>query len=460
MMEVWPPTKFRIGFMKGDQLNQLLAEIKLRRAAGYVLRDDLENEIAALQSAPEDEQVVAAEKIWEEVESGEVADGFPYKEPNSIADIRALRPAGPRIIKLEMSDEELFRKVHGGWLGRCAGCLLGKPAERPWWTKQGIKNFLTAHDAYPLSNYFPAAGEMPERMEYYPSEIPNSENPCLLENITVMPRDDDIDYTIMNLLLLERLGLDFTSLNVGQMWMSMLPAGVVFGAARTAYRNLLLGLAPPETATHRNPHSEYIGAQIRADIFGYVCPGWPEKAAEFAYRDAALDTLRNGIYGEMAVAAMIAAAFVEKDPRKIVESGLGEIPQTCRYADAVRKCLQWHAEIPDWEEAVELALAEIELNIAVNASLSFLALLYGNGDFEKTICLAVMGGLDTDCNGATAGSIAGVMLGDDHIPPKWTSPLNDTVQSFVAGVGKGSIKDFAERTSRIAREVMKLRPAP
>ena len=114
----------------------------------------------------------------------------------------------------------------------------------------------------------------------------------------------------------------------------------------------------------------------------------------------------------------------------------------------------------DNEEMLELALVEIELNIAVIASLSFLALLYGNGDFEKTICLAVMGGLDTDCNGATAGSIAGVMLGDDRIPSKWTSPLNDTVQSFVAGVGKGSIKDFAERTSRIAREVIELRPAP
>jgi len=456
-MEVWPPTKFRAGLTKGDQLDQLLAEIRERRAAGYVLRDGIEDEIASLQSAPEDEQAAASTRIWEEVGSSVVADDFPYQEPSSLPEIRALRPPGPRILKLELSDEELSAKIRGGWLGRCAGCLLGKPAERPWWTKQGMNDFLTTHGAYPLSNYFPVIAEMPEGMEYYPSEVPNSDNPCLLENITMMPRDDDIDYTILNLLLLEQLGPHFTSLNVGQMWLSKLPAAAVFGAARAAYRNLLLGLEPPETATYQNPHSEYIGAQIRADVFGYVCPGRPEKAAELAFRDASLDTLRNGIYGEMAIAAMIATAFVETDPRKVIEAGLQEIPQSCRYAEAIRRCLDWHAEIPDWEQAAETALAEIKLNIAMNAALSFLGLLYGNGDFEKTICLAVMGGMDTDCNGATAGSIAGVMLGADRIPPKWTSPLNDTIQSFIAGVGKGSIENFAARTTRAAKEVLRLR---
>ena len=457
-METWPPTKFRLGLAKGDQLNQLLAEIRTRRDAGHVLRDGIEEEIASLQAASEDEQYSAALRLWKEVESTAVAGDFPYKEPSSLPEIRALRPPGTRIRDLELSDEELSSRIRGGWLGRCAGCLLGKPAERPWWTKQGIENFLTAHGAYPLSNYFPAVAEMPEGMEYYPSEVSNAENPCLLENITMMPRDDDIDYTILNLLLLEQLGPEFTSLNVGQMWLSKLPAAAVFGAARYAYRNLLLGLVPPETATHLNPHSEYIGAQIRADMFGYVCPGRPEKAAELAYKDAALDTLRNGIYGEMAVAAMIAAAFVESDPRRVIEAGLEEIPQSCRYAEAVRRCLEWHVQIPDWEEAVELALAEIKLNVAVNASLSFLGLLYGAGDFEKTICLAVMGGLDTDCNGATAGSIAGVMLGAGKIPAKWTSPLNDTIHSFIAGIGKGSVEDFAARTAAIAGQNIQGRP--
>jgi len=453
-MEIWPPQKFRRELTKSDQRNLLLAEAKARREAGYKLRKGIEDGIAALQQAPLEKQLAASEKLWQELESSEVAAGFPYQEPSTLEEIRGLRPPGPRTLEVALSDEQLFDKIYGGWLGRCAGCLLGKPTERPWWKKQSIKQFLTTHGAYPLSDYFPPVDQMPEGMEYYPGGIPNSENPCLRGNITMMPRDDDIDYTILNLLILEQFGLEFTSLNVGQMWLTKLPIAVTFGAARLAYRNLVLGLVPPETATFRNPSREYIGAQIRADALGYVCPGLPEKAAELAFRDAAFDTVKNGMYGEMAVAAMIAAAFFEHDPTKVIEAGLREIPPSSRYAEAARKCLQWRKTVPDWEEAAEFALSEIKQNTAVNAALSFLGLLYGEGDLEKTICLAVMGGLDTDCNGATAGSIAGVMLGASRIPAKWADPLNDTIQSFIAGIGKGGIKDFAARTTAIAKKVM------
>ncbi len=131
-----------------------------------------------------------------------------------------------------------------------------------------------------------------------------------------MARDDDIDYTIIGLSYFERFGPGFATDDVAGAWLRGLPYHLVYTAERAAYRNLVDGLRPPRSATFRNPYREWIGAQIRADAFGYVSPGWPEKAAEFAYRDAAVSHIKNGTYGEMWVAAMLGARRL---PRRWVE---------------------------------------------------------------------------------------------------------------------------------------------
>src|SRR5690606_27994138 len=125
------------------------------------------------------------------------------------------------------------------------------------------------------------------------------------------------------------------------LWLSTLPYHCTYTAERVAYRNLILGKWPPATSTYRNPYRECIGAQIRADGFGYACPGRPELAAELAWRDASLSHVKNGIYGEMWMAAAIATAFVTDDIYEVIETATSEIPKESRFAAMVRNMLGW-----------------------------------------------------------------------------------------------------------------------
>ncbi len=273
-----------------------------------------------------------------------------------------------------------------------------------------------------------------------------------------MARDDDIDYTIINLHILENYGLSFTAMNVGEAWLHLLPYMQVYTAERAAYRNLVNGLEPPEVAIYMNPYREWIGAQIRADIWGYVAPGNPELAAELAYRDASLSHVKNGIYGEMFVSAMISAAFATSNVEEIIEIGLSVIPKKSRLTEAIRDVLKWNKEYDDWRDTWSKILEKYGhyhfVHTINNAAIVAMGLLYGGGDYEKSISISVMGGWDTDCNGATTGSIMGIILGAKSMPDKWIKPLNNNVKSFVIGYDNSKISDLAKRTLRIAKNFL------
>lgn len=373
----------------------------------------------------------------------------PYHEPSTLEEIRAARPDGPRRIPLTLSEDDLFDRILGAWLGRCAGCTLGKPVEG--WPRDKIEKALRSVNAYPLSYYFP---KVDPPTDDYPI---NLNDPCLAENVTAMARDDDIDYTVLGLHILEENGLDFTSRHVADQWLSHLPYYLVYTAERAAYRNLVNGLEPPSSASYRNPYREWIGAQIRADAFGYASPGLPEVAAEFAFRDAAVSHVKNGIYGEMFVSAMLAGAFTTSHMEDIIRIGLSEIPRNCRLAEAVNDVLQWSRELPRWEDAWDRVMQKYGhyhgVHTINNAAIVLLGLLYGGNDLARTVSIAVMGGLDTDCNGATAGSILGAAEGASALSSKWTAPLNDTIRSVVVGFDNSRISDLAARTAAVARQV-------
>ncbi|MFL5660316.1 MAG: ADP-ribosylglycohydrolase family protein, partial [Ktedonobacteraceae bacterium] len=232
-------------------------------------------------------------------------------------------------------------------------------------------------------------------------------------------------------------------------------------AERVAYRNLIYGLQAPATATYRNPYREWIGAQIRADMWGYVSPGNPRRAATMAFQDAALSHVQNGIYGEMWASALIAACFVTQNMTNALEASLAEIPPRSRLAEAVRDVLAMYARGLDWEEARD----EIEqryygkyhfVHTINNAAVLSAALLWGEGDYTRTIGLAVQGGWDTDCNGATAGSAFGAMHGTRSLPAYWIEPLNDLIRSAVFGFDNARISDLAERTLALALKASSL----
>lgn len=366
-------------------------------------------------------------------------------EPSDLAAIQAARPDGPRRLNLHLSEAELADRIQAAWLGRAAGCIIGKPVEG--WNRAAIQRYLEAAGAWPLTGYIPYVP--PEQAPHGPFDMKPFLQSCRGQ-ITRVQRDDDMDFTILALHYVERFGREFTTAQVGLAWLELLPYARVYTAERVAYKNLVDGLTPPETATHENPYREWIGAQIRADLYGYIHPGRPEAAAAMAFRDARLSHTANGIYGAMYVAAAIAAAFATRDMESVLRTALTEIPARSRTAEMVQDVLAWRRQEPTWEGAWERLNARwgrlSRVHTINNLGLVLLALLYGDGDYGRTICLAVQGGWDTDCNGATAGSIFGAMHGMAAIPPAWSEPLNDRVETWVVGFGEPRLSDLAKRT--------------
>jgi ADP-ribosylglycohydrolase len=268
-------------------------------------------------------------------------------------------------------------------------------------------------------------------------------------------RDDDVDYTILGLDLLETQGFGFSTEQVGELWLLRLPYLQTFTAERAAYRNLANGLKPPLTATYDNPYQEWIGALIRADVFGWTCPDDPHRAAGLARRDAVLSHAGNGVYGAMWAAALISAAFTAPTVRQAIDTALTVVPPSCRLARTVRRVVSLHEARLGWEDTLTTVSAETAglswIHSIPNVAVLTAGLLYGDGDFTRTVALTVRGGLDTDSNGATAGSVAGVLTGAAAIPVQWRDPLEDTVRSAVFGFDGARISDLAERTVRIAR---------
>jgi ADP-ribosylglycohydrolase len=172
--------------------------------------------------------------------------------------------------------------------------------------------------------------------------------------------------------------------------------------------------------------------------------------------------VKNGIYGEMFCAAMIAAAFVYDDPMQIVEAGLTEIPSTSRLHAEMKQvieiCRRHEFKASEFEAVLDEIYALLGHYNAVhtnnNAGVVIASLLLGRHDLEKVITIAVMGGWDTDCNGATAGSIAGAMLGAKRLPKKWTDPLHDTLNSAIPGYHPVVISQCAKWSVEIAKKVM------
>ena len=141
-------------------------------------------------------------------------------------------------------------------------------------TREGIREILSSNGSWPLSDYITEQGIPADLLRKHPWNK-HSGRESLRENIVCMAEDDDLNYTMLNLHVLESAGRDFTTGHVAEAWLSLMPVLSTFTAERVAYRNLLEGVVPPATAWHRNPYREWIGAQIRGDVFGWVSPGGP-----------------------------------------------------------------------------------------------------------------------------------------------------------------------------------------
>ncbi|MFG2140601.1 ADP-ribosylglycohydrolase family protein [Streptomyces sp. NPDC048650] len=379
-------------------------------------------------------------------------------EPTDLTAIQDRQSPLPRPDLTPRHFASLAARLEAAWLGRAAGCLLGKPVEKL--PLDGVRALARATGNWPLDSWFTATGLHPSVAARYPWNH-RSRTTSLAENICQMPEDDDLNYPLLGLLLLERHGHGFTTSDVARLWLDELPAGRTFTAERIAYRNLLDGIEPPATARYRNPFREWIGAQIRADVYGWTHPGDPAAAAAEAWRDATLSHTANGVYGAMfAAAALAAAAGGGTDVHGALRAGLGVIPGRSRLARAVRFGIAAsRAEPTGTADGFSVVVDRLHhryghhhwVHAVPNAALLAAALTHADGDFTGSICRAVSGGWDTDSNGATAGSLAGLLAGRPAaLPERWTAPLRNRLATSIGRLDGIGFDALARRTAALA----------
>jgi ADP-ribosylglycohydrolase len=343
---------------------------------------------------------------------------------------------------------EYRNKVLGCWMGKNIGGTLGAPFE---FKRQ--KNQVTSY-TQPLNG----------------NPVPN----------------DDLDIQLLWLIALEEKGVKVNARLLGEYWMLYVtPYWSEFGNAKI---NMKSGLMPPLSGTENNPFKDSCGAYIRSEIWACIAPGFPDRAARYAYEDAIIDHGNGeGVYAEVFCAALESAAFVESDVRKLIEIGLTYIPSDCGVARAIMHVMQGYDAGQSWEEAREELLlhfrgwayswsdisAEDEAkgyregplgwDVPINIGITVLGLIYGEGDFTQSICTAVNCGEDTDCTAATIGAIFGIIRGYEAIPKQWIQPIGDKIVTACLNLGElgsygsqlpANIYELTSRVEQIANQVI------
>jgi ADP-ribosylglycohydrolase len=369
-------------------------------------------------------------------------------EPEGFDEILALADPAPARAAVDVD-----QRIAGAWLGRAVGCVLGKPVENI--PREGIRAIAEATGNWPVAGWFTAEGlpaEVSERWPWNRASRPTS----LAENIDGIPEDDDLNFTMLGVALLERCGTGFDALDVAKIWLDYMPPGRIFTAERVAMRNLLEAYLPPETATRRNPFREWIGARLRADAFGWAAAGDPVAAARMAWADARVSHTANGVYAAMFMAAAHAASLAESSAAACADAGLSVVPRRSRLAEALRAARDLAPE-REWEEVVDEIYAQYPYHWvhAINNTALVAAALYAfDGDFSGGISAAVQGGLDTDTNGAAVGSILGALVGPGGIEQRWSAPLHGRFASSLPGFDGITLDELVQRTLAVRRELV------
>jgi len=363
----------------------------------------------------------------------------------------------------EITSKEYFNKVFGSWLGRVAGDFVGAPVE-----------FVP----------YPTIIEKYGNIEYFPEPID-------LDYV-----NDDEMYEICALIALEKHGSEVTAKDIAQEWVNLLYT-LNFTAEKIAIKNINSGIWPPNSGTYNNYYYDAIGAQMRADIWGQITPGCPEVAKKFAEMDGSISHAGIGIEGEIYLAVLISHAFFEEDIRINIENSLNFLPSNSEsyYTQMVEKAINLYDLFPDdfrkarenlinyWDDVRKnkLALKGVKgsqsesllqkkrrrflhtqtsgVHVLPNIGIIILSLLYGAQDEKdplgKSICIAAMMGLDTDCNCGNIGAVLGVQLGAENILPKWKDPLQDTFATYVKGYENWKITELAQRITNVGKLILK-----
>ena len=318
-----------------------------------------------------------------------------------------------------------------------------------------MREYLTEAAALPLRDYVPALpGSMAEQ---------TCKGSCREHMVRSEP-DDDINYSVLALSMLEEFGAELTTTDVARSWLRLLPVAWTFTAERAAFKILLanvheyftFGVEPGFDLAEcsANEWNDWIGAQIRADVYGWVCPGRPAVAAGLARQDAALSHRDEGIHGAAFVAALGAAIPASESLGAAMDRALVEIPKDSDCAQAVRFGREVAAQ-PEGDAAIREKYGDLPpVHTVNNLALVAWALASHPDDFGAAIGDVVSAGFDTDCNGATVGGLWGLQA--KPIPAEWTEPWQGRVAVTLAGVGELSLDDLTDRTVAVANRIANL----
>lgn len=313
--------------------------------------------------------------------------------------------------EVTMSTETLHDKIKGGWAGQTIGVTYGGPTEFKY-------NGTFIQDYEPIVWY---DGYLKKTME---------ESPGLYDDIYM-------DLTFVD--VVERLGLDAP---VDSFAHAFAHAEYSLWHANQAARyNILNGIKAPESGHWlNNPHADDIDYQIEADFAGLMCPGMINAASDISDKIGHIMNYGDGWYGGVYVGAMYALAFVSDDIQLVVREALKTIPVESKYYQCMADVITWHQQYPDdwkrtWFEIQKKWSSDIgcpkgtfdayNIDATVNSAYVLLGLLYGDGDFGKTIEISTRAGYDSDCNPATAAGILGTLIGYTNIPDYWKMGLAD-----------------------------------
>ena len=436
-------------------------EIRQCKGEGRQIEDLLPACDAVLKMDDSPEKEKRAAELLLEMEGRPVAPDFPYDEPELYEDIQ--KTLKGKTICRPLPEERRFAAIKGAWTGRAAGCLLGIPVEG--WPRKKIRDFLNESGQYPLRKFMSSdvppeirdkfgIYDIDEGMSYDRQKI------CWINNMDSYPVDDDMNYTMLSLRVTERCGVDFSAEDVAESWLLSFPALHACTAERVAYRNLMHRILPPYSGIHLNPFREWIGAQIRVDFYGYIAAGNPALAAKMAYRDASVAQSKNGIYAAMYIAALIASAAVIPDYAGAVREALKQVPPESRLYCAIEDMLSEYESGVAFGNVIDRVHAKYDEKkpfdwcLAIpNALIVTACALYFGNNYTDAISNAVLSGFDTDCNGATVGSIVGLSLGIDRIEPVWETSVRPVLNSTVCGYTKMPVDEAVERTLKIMSRI-------
>lgn len=294
---------------------------------------------------------------------------------------------------VKFNREKLRDKVYACWIGKNIGGTMGTPYEGRT-EMQDISGFATKSGA-PLPN-------------------------------------DDLDLQLIWLKAMREVGPEkLNSKILSEYWIDLItPFWNEYGVSKS---NLRGGLIAPLCGEYNNPWKDSNGAWIRTEVWACLTPALPEKTIRFSYEDASVDHgMGEGTYAAIFVAAIESAAFVINDIRTLLEIGLSKIPPECRVYKSVKIAIDAYDSGKDYKEARKLVVDDILKDLGwfqapANVAFVVIGMLYGEGDFKKSMIIAINCGDDTDCTGATIGSIFGIMNGTAGIPKDWQEHIGDEI---------------------------------